>query len=104
MEHSYLGRADHGAEALFLADPLRLIEEQKPVRPLPPLCVFVGTRDFLLDDSRRLHAAVQAHGTRSELHIYPDEIHAFHALPWREATRSCWSEKRRFLQELGLVS
>ena len=104
MERAYLGRVDHGAEALFLADPLRLIEEQKPARPLPPLFVFVGTRDFLLDDSRRLHAAVQAHGGPSELHIYPDEIHAFHALPWRPATRSCWAEKRRFLSELGLVS
>jgi acetyl esterase len=103
MRRSYLGRGAHPVDRLYLADPLRLLEDRAPDRPLPPAFVLVGTRDFLLDDSRRLHAALTARGARSELRIYPGEIHAFHALPWRDAARDCWREQRAFLASLGLV-
>src|SRR5262245_53800702 len=54
----YLGRPRDGVP-LDLADPLIILEQAgPPERPLPPFFTFVGTRDPILDDTRRLHAAL----------------------------------------------
>ena len=70
-----------------LADPLRLIEAAAGVahephfeRPLPPFFAPVGTRDPLLDDTRRLEKALRTLNVPIEARYYPGGIHAFHAL------------------------
>ena len=53
--------------------------------------------DPLLDDSRQLHAAIQARGGSSELHIYPGEIHGFNAMLWRPNAQAKWKAVFEFL-------
>jgi acetyl esterase len=79
-----------------LADPLLILEEEAPTRPLPPFFIPVGTADPLLDDSRRLAAAVTRHGAAAEARYYPGELHAFHALLWRRSARQCWRDMLAF--------
>jgi acetyl esterase len=97
---AYLGK-DYAERAidLGLADPLCVIEgPTAPDRPLPPFFSFVGTADPLLDDTRRLHAALTRRGVPSEVRYYPGEVHAFHAMVWRPSARRLWQEKFAFLQ------
>ena len=69
---------------LALADPLRVFEGgETPRRPLPGFFVPIGTKDPLLDDTRRLNRALQAMGVECEARYYEGELHAFHALIWR---------------------
>lgn len=97
VAEAYLGGAEGNLE---LADPLLLLERgEPPARPLPPFFVAVGTRDPLLDDSRRLKAALDRLGVPCEIRYYPGELHAFHALVWREHARSCWRETFAFLDQ-----
>jgi acetyl esterase len=57
-----------------------------------------GTWDVLLDDSRRLHAALQRLGsTRSKLTEYPRGPHAFHALMVTPSAWRCWRDTFAFL-------
>jgi acetyl esterase len=87
--------------SLDLADPLLVLERgEAPARPLPPFYTFVGTRDPLLDDTRRLHAALQRLGVRSEVRYVPGEPHAFHALVWRPTAAATWRDKLSFLDEI----
>ena len=90
--------------ATELADPLRVLERgDAPARPLPPFFTAVGTKDPLLDDTRRLAAALDRLGATCEARYYEGEIHAFHALIWREAARRCWRHTYQFLEnEAGL--
>jgi acetyl esterase len=99
VAHAYLGGAVAEAEgALDLADPVVLLERgAPPERPLPAFFVPVGTKDPLLDDSRRLKAALDRLGVPCEVHYYPGEVHAFHALVWRENARRCWHDTFAFL-------
>ncbi|HET7504643.1 MAG TPA: alpha/beta hydrolase fold domain-containing protein [Kofleriaceae bacterium] len=97
--------------ATALADPLRVLEEavagiavQRGAggrtwwdRPLPPFFVPVGTRDPLLDDTRRLEKALTAIDVPCEARYYPGGIHAFHALVWDPAARRCWRDALAFL-------
>lgn len=101
---SYLNRAEPAAPGgLELADPLLIFESgQAPARPLPAFFAGCGTRDPLLDDTRRLGAAIAALGGICETRIYPDEIHAFHALVWRRQARQFWADTYRFLRDCGL--
>lgn len=46
---------------------------------LAPLLIHVGEIETLLDDSRRLHAALLAAGGDSTLVVFPEMIHVFHA-------------------------
>lgn len=86
------------AHALDLADPVCLLERGvRPVRPLPPFFLPVGTKDPLLDDTRRLARALEALGVEAETRFYPGEIHAFHALVFRESARACWGHTFAFL-------
>jgi acetyl esterase len=104
---SYLhGHSHEPSEATELADPLRLIEDAVGIeasprasfpRDLPAFFAPVGTRDPLLDDTRRLEAALRALGVPIEARYYPGGIHAFHALVWDPAARRCWRDALAFL-------
>ncbi|MFH2006244.1 MAG: alpha/beta hydrolase [bacterium] len=96
---AYLPRpTEHGA-TLDLADPLTVLERgDPPDRPLPPFYVAVGTKDPLLDDTRRLAAALQGRGVPCTARYFPGEMHAFHALVWRRQARQCWREQFEFLE------
>lgn len=96
---AYLGpdHSRHG-ETLDLADPLVVLERgQRPARPLPPCFATVGTADPLLDDTRRLERALAALEVPCQAVFYPREVHAFHALVWRDQARRCWRDTFRFL-------
>lgn len=94
-----------------LADPLRVLElaagagaageaagaAPRFERPLPPFFAPVGTRDPLLDDTRRLERALGALGVPCEARYYRGGIHAFHALVWDPAARRCWRDALAFL-------
>jgi acetyl esterase len=103
---SYLrGHPREPGPAIALADPLRVLEEAVagvPVRhgwerPLPPFFAPVGTRDPLLDDTRRLEKALAALHVPCEARYYPGGIHAFHALVWDPVARRCWRDALAFL-------
>jgi len=87
-----------------LADPLLVFEaaarDRAAVvfdRPVPPFFAPVGTRDPLLDDTRRLEKALGALGVPVEARYYPGGIHAFHAMVWNPAARRCWRDALAFL-------
>ncbi|HQY62244.1 MAG: alpha/beta hydrolase [Myxococcales bacterium] len=102
IEASYLGAAPH-AVSLDLADPLVLFERgEAPSRPLPPFFLPVGTKDPLLDDTRRLARALTRLGAVAEDAYYPGEVHAFHAFVMRSAARACWADTFAFLERQGI--
>jgi acetyl esterase len=83
---------------LDLADPLHMLEGPlRFTRPLPGFFLPVGTRDPLLDDTRRLAAALARRGVEHQVRYYPGELHAFHFMTWRKAARRCWFETLRFI-------
>lgn len=96
--HVYVGEdadpdADHG-----LADPLLVFERAPaPDRPIPPTFLLVGTADPLLDDTRRLAAALATRGVQHELKVYPGMEHAFHAWVIRAQAAQCWADQLAFL-------
>lgn len=103
---SYLhGYSRDPAPETELADPLRVLEEKVAgiptehhfERPLPPFFAPVGTRDPLLDDTRRLEKALGALDVPVEARYYPGGIHAFHAMVWDPAARRCWRDALAFL-------
>lgn len=90
----------HYAEELDLVDPLHAFEgNYRFTRPLPGFFVPVGTADPLLDDTRRLAAALHRRGTPHEARYYPGEIHAFHFMLWRKAAQQCWTDTLRFIDQ-----
>ncbi len=96
VRDAYLGPSAHPHHDL--ADPVAFLERAPaPARPLPPFFLPVGTADPILDDTRRMHAALTALGAASEARYYPGEPHAFHALVFREAARRCWRDTFDFL-------
>lgn len=91
------GPADE-AVAGELADPLVVLEQSAaPHRPLPPFFIPVGLRDPLLEDSRRLAAALSRQGVPCTARYYEGELHAFHTMLWRRQARLCWREMYTFL-------
>jgi acetyl esterase len=100
MNEAYVGRLhDRAPGELDLADPLHVFERrERPDRPLPAFFVPIGTRDPLLDDTRRLDRALKAMGVECEARYYEGELHAFHALLWRREARRCWREQLSFLE------
>jgi len=98
---SYLHGHPPGGPDLELADPLRVLEAPGAAsrfdRPLPPFFAPVGTRDPLLDDTRRLEKALAALNVPCEARYYPGGIHAFHAMVWDPAARRCWRDALAFL-------
>jgi acetyl esterase len=103
--YSYLnGLSPEPGPDLELADPLRVIEtaagvphEESFARTLPPFFAPVGTKDPLLDDTRRLEKALSALGVPCEARYYPGGYHAFHALVWDPVARRCWRDALAFL-------
>jgi acetyl esterase len=84
-----------------LASPLLVLERRRALeRPLPPFFVPCGGADPLVDDTRRLSEALRSRGVHHEAPIYGEEIHAFHALWWREEARRCWQDTHRFLERV----
>lgn len=101
VEHGYLGDSPPAGAALDLADPLRVLErDEAPARALPPFFASVGTRDPLLDDTRRLAAALERRGVTHQVRYHPGEPHAFQALVYRPAARTAWRELFAFLDPL----
>jgi acetyl esterase len=105
LEHaalSYVGDpVSLRAVAAPLASPLRLLEELPPEQAsaLPPFFIPCGTRDPLLDDSRRLAAALERLGVERELLVHPGEIHGYNAMLWRPAARDMWQRAHAFLEQ-----
>ncbi|MFO0619647.1 MAG: alpha/beta hydrolase [Polyangiaceae bacterium] len=100
VETTYLPRAapEHG---FGFADPLVLLEEARATaRPLPAFFVACGTKDPLLDDSRRLAKALDALGATHELKIYPGGVHAFHAMVFQKIARDHWRDNFRFMDRV----
>jgi acetyl esterase len=98
VEEAYLSSSAADGIARDLADPLVWLERaEQPPRPLPPFLAGVGTADVLLDDTRRLKAALDRLGVPCEVRYYPREIHAFHAFVWRPNARAFWQETFAFL-------
>ena len=97
----YLRGADLGQPGgIELADPLLVFERgERPVRPLPAFFLPVGTRDPLLDDTRRMRRALEALGVAVQAHYYRGEMHAFHALVLRQRARDCWTDIFAFLDQ-----
>lgn len=94
VSHAYLHDTSHDPT---LADPLLALEGVMPMqRPLPPFFVPCGTNDPLIDDSRRLVKALQARSVPVEGEEYRGEVHAFHALYWRENAKKCWRDTHAF--------
>jgi acetyl esterase len=82
-----------------MADPLLILESGPALeRAWPPTFATVGTADPILDDTRRLGAAIQGIGARCDVRYYPREPHAFHAFVWRPAARQCWRDSYEFLE------
>lgn len=102
VERAYLGSSPSMA-SLDLADPLCFLERaEKPQRALPPFFLPVGTKDPLLDDTRRMARALQKLGATGEDAYYPGEVHAFHAFVMRAAAKKCWADTFAFLAKHGV--
>jgi acetyl esterase len=103
VSDAYLGGATEHEPGFFdLANPLTTLERahergHEPDRPLPPFFVPVGTRDPLLDDTRRLGRVLRRMGVACQDAYYPGEVHAFQALVWRKQARKAWSDTFQFL-------
>lgn len=98
----YLGPAagDEGPH-LALANPLAVLESDlEPERPLPPFTASVGSRDPVLDDTRRLERALARRGVPHRVTYHPGEPHAFQALVFRREARRHWRELFDFLDPL----
>lgn len=84
---------------LELADPVVLLERlSRPHRPLPACFAAVGTKDPLLDDTRRLARAYQRLGVPCRARYFPGQLHGFNALGWARAARQCWAETFEFIE------
>ncbi len=101
VERAYIGA--HAASpgiSLDLADPLTVFERgDRPARNIPPFFLPVGTKDPLLDDTRRLARALEGLGVPVTARYYEGEVHAFHAFYFREKARACWVDTFQFLDE-----
>jgi acetyl esterase len=86
------------ADRLLLADPLVLLESETPAeRPLPPFFVSAGTADPIVDDTRRLEAALCRRKVPYEARYDPGQPHAYQAMLWKRSARALWRDTFRFL-------
>jgi len=101
MRDTYLGGSfTRTPPRLRLADPLLVLEEGiQPDRPLPPFFLPVGGSDILVDDTMRMARSLRRLGAVAEHRVYPGELHAFHMMPWRAATRRLWADTFTFLRD-----
>lgn len=91
-----------GDDHLALADPVCFLERggQAPERRLPAFYLPVGTRDPLIDDTRRLRDVLLRRGARVDARFYIGGIHAFHALPWDPRSEAVWRDQLTFLERV----
>jgi acetyl esterase len=96
---AYIGRSnDHPPPGCDLADPLTVLEAgTTPDRTLPAIFAMTGTEDPLLDDTRRLQAALNGKPAVHEVRYYTGEPHAFHLMLWRRKAAQFWKDCWRFL-------
>jgi acetyl esterase len=95
--HGITVDAEHG---LDLADPVVMLERGvQPDRPLPPFFAPVGTWDPLIDDTRRLAAALQRLKMPCDARFYPRGVHAFHGFVFTPQARRCWRDTFAFLED-----
>ena len=101
VETAYLrGHRATAPERLYLANPLLLLESgATPKRKLPAFFIPVGTKDPLLDDTRRLERALRAVGATATAAYYEGEIHAFHAALVASAAKECWHDTIAFVDQ-----
>jgi acetyl esterase len=104
VAEAYLG-APHGGSHVEgkhdLADPVVFLERAlPPARPLPPFFLPVGTKDPILDDTRRLAAALRKLGVDVDERYYEGEVHAFHAFVFRPKAQLQWSDAYAFLERV----
>jgi acetyl esterase/lipase len=92
------------AEYPFLS-PLTWLEDGYVAeRPLPPFFIDCGTRDPLLNQSRRLAKALQEAATSAELLVVPGGIHAYDALGTPAQQLQKWEAVTRFLDRLDVAA
>jgi acetyl esterase len=102
IAESYLGATrTQAAEETLMADPIRVLEECEPARPLPPVFSGVGTVDLCCEDVRRLAIACERLKVPATIHFYEREVHAFHVLRWRSNARLFWRENMKFLRDIA---
>jgi acetyl esterase len=82
-----------------LADPVCIIEQEAPTRPLPPAFLPVGGWDPLKSENHRMSQALINRGAETMERLYPREVHAFHAFVFRKQARQCWQEMLKFMNE-----
>jgi len=101
VSQSYLPNVPVPDGYLDFADPVVFLERGvAPEKPLPPFFSSAGTKDPILDDTRRLHAALTRLGVRSEARYYEGEPHAFQALHFTPNARKYWRQMFAFLDEV----
>ena len=83
-----------------LADPLVVLErDDAPDRPLPPMHLCCGTADPILDDTRRLAAALARREVPHVASYWPGGVHAFHMFVFQRQARAVWREMLEFAQK-----
>lgn len=103
IERDYL--APNRETEFDLADPLLVLENApNQVRALPAFLATVGTRDPILDDTRRLAAALAALEVPCETRYYPGEGHAFQAMIWRAQAKAWWQHSLAFMARTSGVT
>ena len=81
-----------------LADPILPLESNlQPKRPIPPIMAFVGTKDPVLDDTRRLEAVLKKRNVTHEVSYIPKAIHGYHLAIWTPKAQESWHAQIQFL-------
>jgi acetyl esterase len=98
--HGYVGKdVRRAAREAPLTSPLLLLESDRVfTRPLPPFFIDAGTKDPLLDQSRRLAHALDVRKVPCEFHLMPGEIHGYDAMVWRPAAQAKWRAVSAFFR------
>jgi len=66
---------------------------------LPPLLIFAGENELLLDDALRVRDRAKAAGTDVHVHVGEGMQHDWPlTLPWLDESRLAWEEMRRFVE------
>ena len=99
VSRSYLGREYNEFHPdRMLADPLLIMESDfKLDRLFPVTYAMAGTRDILLDHTRRLENALHANHIPHQVRYFPGEGHAFHLLGLSRQAGIFWKENLAFL-------